>query len=318
MKIEGGTFLVTGGAGFIPSHLIEMLLDKGAGRVVSFDNFSRGRKENLLEVLKSEKFDFYEGDLRDTKLLNKIIEGVDAVFHMASMCLSYCQENPLDGFDVNVNGTFNLIEACVKNKVKRFVYSSSSSIYGNASYSPMDEEHPLNNENFYGASKICGEYMLSAFYNKYNIPYVNLRYMNVYGPRQDYMGTYVAVIMNIIDNIHNGKNPIIHGDGLQKFDFVYVGDACRANICALESDKCDESYNISTGIQTSIIEIAELIMSVMDYSGEVEFFNTDHNVLVTNRIGSTKKAEKELGFEADVLIRDGLRKTIDWRKVMEV
>ena len=196
MKIEGNRFLVTGGAGFIGSHLVDMLLEQGAAQVVIFDNFIRGEMHNLTQALQDQRTEVFEGkgDLTLLKELNRATLGMDGVFHLASLCLAHCQEFPRSGLDVNVTGTFNILEACVKNKVKRIMFASSSSIYGNAVYSPMDEKHPLETKNFYGASKIAGEALCRAFYFKYGLEYLGYRFMNIYGPRQDYLGVYVAII----------------------------------------------------------------------------------------------------------------------------
>lgn len=315
MDIEGKKFLVTGGAGFIGSHLVDMLLNEGAAKVVVFDNFIRGGMHNLEEALKDDRATLFEarGDLTRLDEVEKASHDVDGVFHMASLCLTHCQEYPRSALDVNIVGTFNLLDACVKNGIKRLVFASSSSIYGNAVYSPMDENHPLENRNFYGATKIAGEALLRAFYYKHGFNYIGLRFMNVYGPRQDYSGAYVAVILAFIDKIQKGQAPVINGDGSQAFDFVYVEDACRSCILAMKSGLNDQVFNVSSGMQTSILNLAKKIAEIMGKDTPFEFVDDHDKTLVRNRIGSTEKAELELGFIAKVPLEQGLRKVINWK-----
>ena len=210
MEIQGKSFLVTGGAGFIGSHLVDMLLEEDAARVVVFDNFIRGGVHNLEQAMNDDRVVLFEvkGDLSRLDEVNRATRDVDGVFHLASLCLAHCQEYPRSALDVNIGGTFNLLESCVKNNVKRVLFASSSSIYGNAVYSPMDEDHPFENHNFYGATKIAGEALFRAFFFKYDLEYIALRFMNVYGPRQDYLGVYVAVILSIIERLQRVSLPL--------------------------------------------------------------------------------------------------------------
>ena len=246
--------------------------------------------------------------------IDKAIINVDGVFHLAANCLEHCQEYPRASLDVNVVGTFNILDACVKNGIQRVMFASSSSIYGNAVYSPMDEDHPHENRNFYGATKIAGEALIRAFHFKYGLEYLAYRFMNVYGPRQDYLGVYIAVIIKIIDRLHQNLSPIIFGDGSQGFDFVFVKDVCRSLILGMESSLCDESYNISSGKQTSILELCKMIIKLMGKEDiPIEFKEVNDNTLVNNRIGSTEKAKKELGFEVETSLEEGLRQVIEWK-----
>ena len=238
---------------------------------------------------------------------------MDGVFHLASLCLPHCQEYPRSALDVNIVGTYNLLEACAENHVRRIVFASSSSVYGNAVYSPMDENHPLDNRNFYGATKIAGEALFRAFHFKYNLDYIALRFMNVYGPRLDYQGAYVAVIMKIIDRLQQNLPPILFGDGLQAFDFVFVKDACRACILAMKTKLSDEYYNISSGKQVTILELCTKIMKLMKKHIKIEFRPVDDETLVIDRIGSTEKAKRDLGFETRVSLEDGLLDVIKWK-----
>ena len=315
MEIEGNRFLVTGGAGFIGSHLVDMLLEKGAEKIIIFDNYIRGGEYNISQALRDKRVELFgvKGDLTHVDEIERATQGIDGVFHMASLCLAHCQEYPRAGLDVNVVGTFNLLEACVKNEVKRVMFASSSSIYGNAVYSPMDEEHPWGNRNFYGATKIAGESLIQAFHFKYNLEYLAFRFMNVYGPRQDYLGVYVSVIIKIIDRLHQNLPPIIFGDGSQSFDFVFVKDVCRSLVLAMNSSHTNESYNISSGKQVSVLELSQTIMKLMKKEIPVEFKPVSDLTLVTNRIGSTEKAKIDFGFELETSLEDGLKQVIEWQ-----
>jgi len=236
------------------------------------------------------------------------------VFHFAALWLLQCHEYPRAAFDVNVRGTFNVLEACVANKVKRLVYSSSASVYGDAIEEPMTEEHPFNNRNFYGATKIAGEAMARAYHFRYGLDYVGLRYMNVYGPRQDYRGAYIAVIMKMLDAIDRGEGPTILGDGSEAFDFVTVRDCGRANICAMKADTTDRFYNVGTGKRTSLKQLAEMIVALTGCKQAIKYAPRSQATLVRNRIGSPVRARQEIGFDAKVGLEEGLRELITWRK----
>ena len=238
MDLRGKRLLVMGGAGLIGSHLVDQLTETDVAEVVVYDNLFRGRRENLREALKDPRVSIFPhgGDVQQSDILERAMEGVDGVFHLAALWLLQCHEYPRAAFDVNIRGTFNVIEAAIKQGVKRVVYSSSASVYGDAVELPMTEEHPYNNETFYGATKIAGEHMFKALGHRYGLDWVGLRYMNVYGPRQDYKGAYIAVMMKILDRIDQGLPPVVYGDGSQQYDFIYVGDIARANICAMQAE----------------------------------------------------------------------------------
>jgi UDP-glucose 4-epimerase len=206
------------------------------------------------------------------------------------------------------------MEACVAAGVKRLVYSSSASVYGDALEEPMTEEHPFNNKNFYGATKICGEAMLRAFHHRYGLDYVCLRYMNVYGPRQDYQGAYIAVIMKMLDAIDRGEGPTILGDGSEAFDFVAVEDCAHANLCAMSATAADRFYNVGTGRRTSLREIAEKLLALTGSNQEIRYAPRSQATLVRNRIGSPVKAKADLGFVAGIPLDEGLTRLIAWRK----
>lgn len=316
MDIRGKKFVVVGGAGLIGSHAVESLLQHDVKEILVYDNFVRGRQENLAVALKDPRVRIYDvgGDILQSDILESAIDGADGVFHLAALWLLQCHEYPRSAFDVNVRGTFNVMEACVKKGVKRLVYSSSASVYGDAVEEPMTEDHPFNNKNFYGATKICGEAMLRAFHHRYGLNYLGLRYMNVYGPRADYKGAYIAVIMKMLDAIDRGEGPTILGDGSEAFDFVAVEDCGLANVKAMQAETTDRFYNVGTGIRTSLKELAEKIVKLTGCSKPINYAPRSQATLVRNRIGSPKRAKEEIGFDARIALDEGLQKLIDWRK----
>ncbi|MEA5087586.1 NAD-dependent epimerase/dehydratase family protein [Solidesulfovibrio sp.] len=319
MNLTGKTFLVVGGAGFIGSHLVDLLAKEEVKEVRVFDNFTRGSEENLAKALQDPRITVFPlgGELMHRDILDAAMQGVDGVFHFAALWLRHCYDYPRSAFEVNIGGTFNVLESMIKNGVRRLVYSSSASVYGDAVQEPMTEEHPFNNDNFYGATKIAGEAMCHSLYHRYKntdkvFDYAGLRYMNVYGPRQDYMGQYIAVIMKILDNLDAGRAPVVYGDGSQSYDFVYVGDCARANLLAMQADTTDAFYNVGTGIKTSIKELAERILEITGSSLKVEY-REGGQTFVKNRVGCPEKAAREIGFTARTGLDEGLRQLIAWR-----
>jgi len=312
--VRGKTVLVIGGAGFIGSHVVDELLLEDVKQVIVYDNFARGSRENLDEALRDSRVRIFEagGDILQSDVLGAAMKESDQVIHLAALWLLQCYDYPRAAFDVNIRGTFNVLEACRDHGIERLVYSSSASVYGDAVELPMTEEHPFNNRTFYGATKIAGEAMARAFAERYGLSYAGLRYMNVYGARQDYKGTYIAVIMKILDRLDQGLPPILYGDGSQAYDFIYVQDTARANVCALKSDVTDEFYNVGSGTRTSLRELCELILEVTGSTQAIQY-EPAGKTFVTNRIGSTAKAERDLGFRTTVDLREGLARLIEWR-----
>lgn len=315
MDIKGKKIVVVGGAGLIGSHTVDALTREDVGEIIIYDNFVRGTTKNLSSALKDPRVKIYDvgGDILQADILNSALKGADGVFHFAALWLLQCHEYPRSAFQTNIEGTFNVLEACVNQNVKRLVYSSSASVYGDAVEEPMTEEHPFNNTNFYGATKVAGEQMARAHHHRYNLPYVGLRYMNVYGARQDYKGAYIAVIMKMLDALDEGTAPKIYGDGSQAYDFVHVHDCAMANVKAMQADTVDEFYNVGTGIRTSIKELAEMILEVTGSDLQVSY-EPGGLTFVKNRVGCPKKATADLGFTAETSLRDGLASLVEWRK----
>lgn len=317
MDIRGKRFLLIGGAGLIGSHTVDALLKEDVAEIRIFDNFSRGSHENLSQALQDPRVKIFTGDLLHRDLLNAAMQNIDGVFHFAALWLLHCWDYPRSAFEVNIAGTFNVLEAILQNGVKRLVFSSSASVYGDALSEPMAEDHPYNNNNFYGATKISGEHMCRSLFNRYkntekHFDYVGLRYMNVYGARQDYHGTYVSVIMKILDNLDQNQAPTVYGDGSQSYDFIYVTDCAAANVCAMKSDSTDAFYNVGTGTKTSILELTHNIIDLRAANSTIHFEQAGQT-FVKNRVGCPKKAELELGFRAKVPLKDGLTLLMQWR-----
>lgn len=312
--IRGKSVLVIGGAGFIGSHAVDELIQEDVKQIIIYDNFARGTRSNLDEAMRDPRVRIFDvgGDILHTDVLSSAVKESDMVVHLAALWLLQCYDFPRVAFDVNVRGTFNVLEACRDHEIERLVYSSSASVYGDAVEIPMTEEHPFNNRTFYGATKIAGEAMCRAFNERNGLNYVGLRYMNVYGARQDYKGTYIAVIMKMLDRLDQGLPPILYGDGSQAYDFIYVSDVGRANVCALKSDATDRFYNVGSGTRTSLKELAELILEITGSDQQIEYL-PQGKTFVSNRIGSIDKAERDLKFRTTVDLRDGLQRLIEWR-----
>jgi UDP-glucose 4-epimerase len=312
--IRGKTICVIGGAGFIGSHVVDELLTRDVKQVIIYDNFCRGSVDNLSDALRDPRVRIFEagGDILHSDVLNAAVSESQCVVHLAALWLLQCHEYPRVAFDVNIRGTFNVLEACHANGIERLVYSSSASVYGDAVELPMTETHPFNNKTFYGATKIAGEAMARAYADRYGLSYAGMRYMNVYGARQDYKGTYIAVIMKILDRLDRGLSPIVMGDGSAAYDFIYVSDCGRANVLALESDVSDECYNVGSGTRTSLKELTELILEIRGSDLPIQYQPADR-VFVTNRVGCPEKAARDLGFRTSITLRDGLARLIAWR-----
>ena len=312
MELKDRRIAVIGGAGFIGSHIVDQLLAAPVREIVIVDNFVRGTRANIAAALRDPRVRLVEGSITDRALMTQVLDGTDGLFLLAALWLFECVHEPRKALEVNVDGTWNVIEAARAAGVRRIVYSSSASVYGDALSLPMTEEHPFNNRTMYGATKIAGEQFLRAAYEQHRLPYVALRYMNVYGPRMDYKGTYVSVIMKVLDRLDAGERPVVFGDGMQAYDFVHVADVARANILSMTSDIADESFNVGTGVQTTINELVGELLAITGAKVTIEY-RPNEQMFVTNRVGSTEKAERVLGFKAMTPLRDGLRSVVEWR-----
>ena len=319
MKIKGNRFLVIGGAGFIGSHLVDQLLAEGAAQVRIYDNFSRGTRANLESALSDPRAEVFAhgGDILHRDTLLSAMADMDGVFHLAALWLLQCHEYPRSAFEVNVTGTMNVIEAVIASGIKRLVFSSSASVYGDAVTELISEDHPLNCQEFYGASKVCGEMMLRALHYREQqkgggFEYVGLRYMNVYGARQDDKGAYVGVIVRMLNALDMGEQPVIHGDGSQSYDFIDVRDCARANVLAMQSASTNQYYNVGTGIKTSIANLVNLL-SAMHPNKTSARFQPGERPFVRDRVGDTIKASRDINFSAKIDLDVGLRDFIQWR-----
>lgn len=311
-ELQDSRILVIGGAGFVGSHIVDQLLEEPVREVVVFDNFVRGTRENLSAAATDARISIVDGSILDTDLLGEMMTGTDYVFHLAALWLYECVHEPRSAVEVNIVGTFNVIEAAQAAAVKKVVNSSSASVYGDAVETPMTEDHPINNRTTYGATKIAGEQLFRAFNEQHGLDYVGLRYMNVYGPRMDYKGTYVSVIMKVLDKIEAGEAPQIFGDGSQAYDFIHVSDVARANILALKSEATDVNLNVGTGVKATIRELVDTLLEITGSDLRPEYLPQEQ-MFVTHRVGSTELAEELTGFRAEIPYLDGLRSVVEWR-----
>ncbi len=312
-ELAGSRIVVTGGAGFIGSHLVEQLIDAGVDEITVLDNFVRGSRGNLDAVADDPRVEVVEGSITDRRLLAKLMNGRDYAFHLAALWLYECVHEPRKALEVNVGGTYNVVEAAQEAGLRKVVYSSSASVYGDAVELPMTEEHPFNNRTMYGATKVAGEQFFRAFNEQHGLDWVGLRYMNVYGPRMDYRGAYVSVIMKVLDRIDAGEPPVIFGDGSQAYDFVHVRDVARSNVLALTSDATDACFNVGTGEQTTIRELVDNLVELTGADVKPQY-EPQAEMFVTNRVGSTDQAERLLGFRAEIPLDEGLRSVVEWRR----
>ncbi|MDO3704303.1 NAD-dependent epimerase/dehydratase family protein [Micromonospora sp. C28SCA-DRY-2] len=313
VEIAGARALVTGGAGTIGSHVVDQLVAGGAAEVVVLDNFVRGRRENLAHALPHGSVRLVEGDIRDAGLVHELTRGRDLVFHLAAIRITQCAEEPRLANEVLVDGTFNVLEAAAAAKVRKVVLSSSASVYGLADEFPTNERHhPWHNDTFYGAAKAFNEGMLRSFHRMYGLDYVALRYFNVYGPRMDIHGLYTEVLIRWMERIEAGTPPLILGDGRQTMDFVHVADIARANILAARADVTDEVFNIASGTETSLVELARALSEVMKSDLAPEHGPARAVNGVTRRLADTTAAERGLGFRAEIGLHEGLQGLVDW------
>lgn len=311
--MQGKRVLITGGAGLIGSHIADLLAVERPGEIIVFDNFVRGRRENLVQADASARLTIVDGDVRDQAALAKAFDGVDVVFHQAAIRITQCAEEPRLALDVLAVGTFNVLEAAVNAGVSKVVAASSASVLGLAESFPTTEaHHPYGNRTIYGAAKTFNEGLLRSFADMYGLKYVALRYFNVYGPRMDVYGAYTEVLIRWMERLATGQPPIIHGDGTQTMDFVHVRDIARANILAAKSDVTDEVFNVASGTEISLKELAQKLSQIMGSSVPPEHAPQRKVAAVPRRLADTSKARTLLGFEAEISLDDGLRDLVSW------
>jgi len=319
VPLEGGRHLVTGGAGTIGSTVVDQLLDAGAGSVVVLDNLVRGRRENLEEAMATGRVELVEGDIRDRELVGRLMRGVDVCFHQAAIRITQCAQEPRLAMEVLADGTFTVVEAAADAGVRKVVAASSASVYGLAERFPTPEtQHPYANDTFYGAAKAFNEGILRSFHAMRGLDYVVLRYFNVYGPRMDVHGLYTEVLVRWMERIASGVPPLIFGTGEQTMDFVDVIDIARANLLAARADVTDEVFNIASGTETSLRDLAGTLLRVMDSDLGIEFGPERAVNGVARRLADTGKAERMLGFRAELDLTEGLRGLVDWWREQDV
>ncbi|AIC31630.1 NAD-dependent epimerase/dehydratase family protein (plasmid) [Rhizobium etli bv. phaseoli str. IE4803] len=305
--------LITGGAGLIGSHIADLVALEKPREIIILDNFVRGRRDNLSSAIGSAPLNIIDGDIRDRALLAKAFDGVDIVFHQAAIRITQCAEEPRLAFEVLAEGTFNVLEAAVKTGVSKVVAASSASVLGLAESFPTTEEHhPYNNRTIYGAAKTFNEGLLRSFADMYGLRYVALRYFNVYGPRMDVYGAYTEVLIRWMERLSAGMPPLIYGDGSQTMDFVDARDIARANVLAAKSDVTDEVFNVASGREISLLQLAQMLSDIMGSSLEPQHKAARTVNGVTRRLADISKAERLLGFKAEISMEQGLRDLVAW------
>ncbi|HLA64960.1 MAG TPA: NAD-dependent epimerase/dehydratase family protein [Candidatus Saccharimonadales bacterium] len=311
--IAGLRFLVTGGAGTIGSTIVDQLAAAGAKEIVVLDNFVRGRPENLTSARETGKVTLVDGDIRDGGLVRSLMPGIDVVFHQAAIRITQCATEPRLALEVLVDGTYEVVEAAVDAGVRKIVAASSASVYGLAEEFPTTErQHPYANDTLYGSAKTFNEGLLRSFHAMRGLDYVMLRYFNVYGPRMDIYGLYTEVLIRWMERIEAGQPPLILGDGLQTMDFVYTEDIARANLLAAASDATDEVFNIGSGIETSLVELAEALQRVMGSRLPLEFAPPRGTNGVARRLADVSRARERLGWKPEIDLDQGLRRLVTW------
>jgi UDP-glucose 4-epimerase len=311
--MRGERALITGGAGAVGSNVADQLVRAGAKEIVVLDNLVRGRRENLGWAVANGPVRMVEGDIRDRELLARVTRGIDVVFHQAALRITQCAEEPRLGLEVMIDGTYNVIEAALRASVRRIVAASSASVYGFAEVFPTDEaHHPYANDTLYGAAKTFNEGLLRSFHAMSDLDYVALRYFNVYGPRMDINGVYTEVLVRWMERIEAGRCPLILGDGSQTMDLVHVDDVARANLLAAQTEATDAVFNIASGVETSLLELAGLLIDVMGSDVPIEYGPERSVSKVPRRLADTSLAREGLGFQATIDLEEGLRRLVDW------
>lgn len=315
MKLEGCSVLVSGGAGFVGSHLVDALLKKKCA-VTILDNLSTGFLENISHLQNSnDNVESIRGDVRDRRMCLKATEGIDVVFHEAAQINPVLAvKDPLFDFEVNARGTLNLLEAARLNDVRKFIFASTN-VYGDPKYLPIDEEHPIDLLSPYAASKLSGEAYCMVYNRTNGVNTVRLRYTNVYGPRQRSTKSESGVVPIFIERVMDGKGPVIFGDGEQTRDFVYVSDVVNANLLAAESEHCGgEVFNIGSGKETSINTLAKQVLRIWGNKDLIPIYGPPRKADFRRCRVDATRAENLIGFRPKIQLKEGLKKTIDWAR----
>jgi UDP-glucose 4-epimerase len=313
MKIKDKKILITGGAGFIGSHLVDALSKDN--HIMVIDNFSSGKRENLSQHLQNQKVEIIEGDIRDKTLLVNVTKNIDILYHLAVQCLRVSIRNPEINHEVNATGTLNLCMASQKNNIKRFIYISSSEVYGTAKDVPMSEDHPLEPTTVYGASKLAGELYTLAYYRTYGLQSMIIRPFNTYGPRAHFEGLYGEVIPKFILRVLSDMPPLIFGDGTQTRDFTYISDTVKGIIMASECDAIiGQTVNIARGQEISINELAAIIMRTLGKESLKPRYEQKRPGDVMRHYADVSKAERQFGFKPEIDIEKGIRLYANWFK----
>jgi UDP-glucose 4-epimerase len=312
MSLKDKRILVTGGAGFVGSHIVDQLLKERCRGIVVVDNMVRGRRENLANA--GRNVDLIEADIRDRSLMERLIGQADVIFHQAALRITHCAADPRLAMEVMANATFDILELCARRGVERVIAASSASVYGMAGTFPTTEaHHPYSNRTLYGAAKAFNEAILRSLNEMYGLRYVALRYFNVYGPRMDIHGKYTEVLIRWMECIDAGMHPVIFGNGLHTMDFVHVRDVARANILAAKADVDDAVFNVGSGAETSLVDLARLLLRIMGREDLEPRFADERKVNpVSRRLASTDAARRCLGFETSVPLEQGLAGLVDW------
>jgi UDP-glucose 4-epimerase len=312
-SISNSNIVITGGAGFIGSHLVEELLKYSPSKIIVLDNLIRGSLENMEGFIDNPAVEFIEGDIRDLATLTKCITGANYVFHLAALRINACAAHPREGFEVMLRSTFDLAEICVQQRVKKVIYSSSASVYGLARHFPTPEtDHPYDNQTFYGGAKLWGEQLFRSYKFMYGLDFIALRYFNVYGERMDTDGKYTEVMIRWLDCIKEGSSPLIYGDGSTTMDFVHVTDVARANVAALQSDVTDEVFNIGNSEETSLKQLLQILLRVNNSSLQPGYRAASTVNPVSRRLADNSKAKTLLNFQPAVTLEQGLDQLSRW------
>jgi len=305
--------LITGGAGFIGSHIVDRLVQEGVADIIVLDDFVRGSRENLTSAVASGRVTIVEGDIRNRTLVQDLMRGVDVLFHQAALRITQCAEEPALAIDVMINGTYTVLDAAVQAKVRKVVAASSASVYGLAEQFPTSEDHhPYDNRTLYGSAKLFNEGLLRTLHDRHGLDYIALRYFNVYGPRMDRHGAYTEVLIRWMDRIASGQPPLIFGDGTHTMDFVHVEDVARANVLAAKAATTDCVYNVGKGVEVSLNELGRQLLQIMESSLSIEYGPSRSVNSVPRRLADTRRAKREIGFEDTMSLDAGLRGLVEW------